>query len=264
MTIRYPGMKPNLTAAEINRWNETADQALNGDIIAPKGDSLSSQGTWVWIKNTTGGTVSRFQTLALGSEVFTLDLDGSVDLIFTAVSADPDEQPCVLIDTIGDGELGRAIIHGLAYAITESGTGNFAEPAATNKLSPSSSGSIQLLTAATGAETLCAVLLGVGTEGGDTHYLYTLTSPMSGGSGTAEIRDMLDGSQVSASESVRDTLGQFDGLPTGARGICIAQGGDYFAIGPYVTGVRWNDPNLEYSKDGGSSHTNIDTAEDCS
>lgn len=260
MTFRYTGLKPNLTAGEINRWNDAANASLNGYALGEGRDTVSPQSTWVLIKNTTGVTVSRFQTLSLGTEVFPLETDGSVDLIFEAVTADPGEQACILLDTIGDDEIGRAVIHGLAYALVEGGTGSYAEPAATNKLTPASSGSIKLLTAAGGAEKLCAVLLGVSSEGSST-YLFTLDSAMPGA--TATIRDMADTADVATGQSVVSTLSFFDDLPSGARGICVEQDGTYYAIGPYVTSVRYNDPNLEQTKDGGTTYTNIDTAEDC-
>ncbi|QDV23425.1 hypothetical protein [Aureliella helgolandensis] len=98
---------------------------------------------------------------------------------------------------------------------------------------------------------------------GDNHYLYTLTAAMSSGSGTATIRNMADDEEIETGAIVVDTLGMFDGLAIGQRGICIKSGEAYYSIGPYVTRVRWADPDLEYTKDG-TNWTNIDTAEDCS
>lgn len=109
--------------------------------------------------------MSRFETMALGSPIFSLELDGSVDPIFSADTSDPDEQPLVLIDEIGDGELGRGIIDGLAYAIVETGSGAYAKPTTGGKLEPTDAGGIKLLTSPGGSDTLCAVLLGVGSAG---------------------------------------------------------------------------------------------------
>lgn len=97
----------------------------------------------------------------------------------------------------------------------------------------------------------------------DKHYLFTLTGAISSGSGTATIRNMADDEEIATSQTVVDTLGFFDGLASGRRGICVRQAGVYYAIGPYVTDIRWDDPDLESSKDGGSNWDNIDTAEDC-
>jgi hypothetical protein len=99
--------------------------------------------------------------------------------------------------------------------------------------------------------------------GGDRHYLFTLTGAMSSGTGTATIRNMADDTEIETGATIEDTLSFFDGLASGRRGICIKQDGAYYAIGPYVTDVQWDDPDLEYSKDGGTNWTNIDTAEDC-
>lgn len=99
--------------------------------------------------------------------------------------------------------------------------------------------------------------------GGVNLFLYTLTSAMSAGSGTATIRNMADDTQIATSQTVVDTLGFFNGLAIGQRGICVNSGGTYYAIGPYVTKVRWDDPDLEYTKDNDTTWVNIDTAEDC-
>ena len=95
-------------------------------------------------------------------------------------------------------------------------------------------------------------------------YLYTLTAAMGSGSGTATIRTLADDTEIATSQTVVDTLGLFNGLAVGQRGICVKSGGDYYAIGPYVTKVRWDDPDLEYTKDNDTTWVNIDTAEDCS
>lgn len=102
-----------------------------------------------------------------------------------------------------------------------------------------------------------------GVGGGDKHYLYTLTGgSMSGSSQTATIRNMADDTEIDTSQPVVNTLSQFTGLANGARGVCIRQGGTYYAIGPYVVDVRWDSPDLEQTKDG-TTYTNIDTAETC-
>lgn len=101
-----------------------------------------------------------------------------------------------------------------------------------------------------------------GGSGGDKHFLFTLTGTMSGGSGAATIRNMADDTEIETGASVIGPLGHFDGLTSGYRGICIKQGGEYYAIGPYVVNVRWVDPVLEQTKDG-TNYTTIDTAVNC-
>jgi len=73
---------------------------------------------------------------------------------------------------------------------------------------------------------------------------------------------MEDDAEIETS-SVRDPLGHFNGLTSGYRGICAKQGGNYYALGPYVTAVRWDDPDLEFSRDNATTWINVDTAEDC-
>lgn len=94
-------------------------------------------------------------------------------------------------------------------------------------------------------------------------YLFTLTGTISSGAGTATIRNLPDTTEIATGVSLKDPLGHFDGLTSGYRGFCVKQGGIYYAIGPYVVNVRWDDPNLEQTRDG-TTYTNIDTAEDCS
>ena len=99
--------------------------------------------------------------------------------------------------------------------------------------------------------------------GGDNHYLFTLTGTISAGAGTATIRNLPDTTEIATGVSLKDPLGHFAGLTSGYRGFCVKQGGIYYAIGPYVVNVRWDDPDLEQTRDG-TTYTNIDTAEDCS
>lgn len=99
--------------------------------------------------------------------------------------------------------------------------------------------------------------------GGDNHFLFTLTGTIASGSGLATIRELADDADVETGVSLRDPLGHFDGLTSGHRGYCFLSNGEYYALGPYVTRVRWDDPDLEYSRDNATTWTNIDTAEDC-
>ncbi len=94
-------------------------------------------------------------------------------------------------------------------------------------------------------------------------YLFTLTGTISAGAGTATIRNLPDTTEIATGVSLKDPLGHFAGLTSGYRGFCVKQGGIYYAIGPYVVNVRWDDPDLEQTRDG-TTYTNIDTAEDCS
>lgn len=100
--------------------------------------------------------------------------------------------------------------------------------------------------------------------GGSTDlYLFTLTSTITSGTGVGTIRNMADDTEIATSQDVQDPLGHFDGLMSGYRGICAKQNGEYYALGPYVTKVRWDDPDLEYSRNNATTWINVDTAESC-
>ena len=95
-------------------------------------------------------------------------------------------------------------------------------------------------------------------------YLFTLTSTLTSGvAATADIRTIDDSELFTDDVPINDPLGHFEGLTSGYRGWCLAWEGEYYALGPYVTQVRWDDPDLEYSRDGSTTWINIDTAEDC-
>jgi len=105
-------------------------------------------------------------------------------------------------------------------------------------------------------------LVGVETAGSQL-YLFTLTGTIASGSGAATIRNLADDAEIATGASLKDPLGHFDGLTSGYRGFCVADGGFYYALGPYVTHVLWNSPDLEYSRDGNVTQLPVDTAEPC-
>jgi hypothetical protein len=253
-------------------WNDIAD-AINGGVSAgpPAFGSLFSAS--VLVRNDTGSDRNQFDCLSLGEPLFELESDGSADLIFAGEVADADKPAAILTEPIAhnasDKRFGRALIYGLAYAWVGQATATTvtrATPDATNhRLDPSDDGNIVLLAAPSTTETkLLPVLLGAAGGGGDKHYLYTLTAAMTSGSGTATIRNLADDTEIETGATILGPRGLFDGLAIGRGGPCVKQGGAYYALGPYVTKVRWDDPDLEYSKDDGTNWTNIDTAEDCS
>jgi hypothetical protein len=268
MTRRYRGDRKRPTAAEINAWNAQADRhrrAPGHRDGFPTAAAYDPSSRVVFVENTSGSNRDRFEVMSVSGLKWDIATDGSNDVVFEADTADADECPLVLIEPIANGKIGRAVIDGVALALVGGGTGSYATPdAANHRLVPDDSGTIKLLIPPHAADVkLLPVVLGVG--GASTgHYLYTLTAAMSSGTGTATIRNMADDTEIETGASVVDTLSFFDGLAIGRRGICIKSGSTYYAIAPYVTDVQWDDPDLEYSKDGGSNWTNIDTAEDCS
>lgn len=161
---------------------------------------------------------------------------------------------------------GWAVMEPVVHALQASSLGLLAECGPVEdewKLGSAGTGFIKLATDADSHADGIIVRSAGGGGSSDEHFLYTLTSTMTGGSGTATIRNMADTSEIATGQTVLDKLGHFEGLTSGKRGVCIKQAGAYYAITPYLTGVRWNTPNLERSHNGGSTWDNIDTAEPC-
>lgn len=131
------------TASEINRWNEASRK--NGSLQEQK-NQKQQQSLWVWVKNNTGSAVARGDTLSLGEPLAVDGLDvGNVDLIFAATDADADSDPVILLEGIDSGDLGKGVIHGMALAKVEGGSGSRATPNTSNKLEPGDSGPIKIL-----------------------------------------------------------------------------------------------------------------------
>ena len=243
MVWRYPGQRAGLSANELNRTNAAVERVERSrlglaELTAPE----DQQSHWVWIRNDSGADRERFDCMSLGDPIFEMLDDGTVDLLFEGLTAAADKTPAILLEPIADGEMGKAVIHGLALARV--GSGSTSERTAT----PDSE--VKLL----------PVLLGSGSV--LAHYLFTLTGTISSGSGAATIRNLADDSDI-ATATVKDPLGHFDGLTSGYRGYCFAAGGNYYAIGPYVIDVRYVlDTALEQSRKPGT-YTNIETPEEC-
>jgi hypothetical protein len=67
-------------------------------------------------------------------------------------------------------------------------------------------------------------------------FLFTMLANMGVSDGTAEIRTMDDAVQISASETLVNTLGDFDHLTTSARGVCVRVDNVYYAVHPEEPG----------------------------
>lgn len=266
-SVRFRGDGKNLRASEINRWNAIANQHARGELRSPTPPRLNAydpNSRVALVKNTTGADRAAFDTMAIEGLLWDLEADGTADIIFELAAAAADKQPAILIEPIAAGEFGRAVVDGLAIAKVKGGTGSQATiDAAGHRLEPAESGAIVLLqTPHATEERLLPVVLHAGRPA-ETHFLFTLTEAISSGSGSATIRDITDSEEIETGATLYDPLGHFDGLTSGYRGFCFASGAAYYALGPYVTKVRWEDPVLEYSRDGASTWLNIDTAEDC-
>lgn len=245
-------------------WNALAKR-YNGGSLGRSGTGQRAN-TRIIGKNISGTDRSRYECMQVSGVSTDLNAAGEVDLVFELDDGDSDGPTAILVDPIEDDQFGEIILDGLAIAKVDSGTATheYAVASSDGDLTPQEEASdIRLLGSPNAsATTYLPVLLGVG-SGGDTHFLYTLTAAFSSGTGTATIKNLADDTTIATSQTVIDTLGHYDGLAIGRRGVCVKSGSTYYAITPFVTEVRWNDPDLEYSKDGGSNYTNIDTTEDC-
>lgn len=146
--FRFPGEKPKLSAAELNRQNEAADRsAFSRRGLTEHQLDDDQQSHWVWIRNDSGADRQRFECMALGQPLFDLLPDGTVDLIFSADTADADETPVILLEPIADGAFGKGVIHGLAIALVGPGepTDSFGDPDPDNHWIEPGAGSIKLL-----------------------------------------------------------------------------------------------------------------------
>lgn len=245
-------------------WNALAE-TYNGGSFGRNGTGQRSRVRIVG-KNTSGTDRSRFECMKVEGVTTDLTADGQVDLVFELKAGTSDGPTAILVDPIEDDQFGQIILDGLAIAKVDSGTASYEYAVASSNgdLTPQEDPSdIRLLSSPDpGATTYLPVLLGVGTGGGDSFFLYTLTSTMGASTGTATIRNLADTEQIATGVSLSNTLGHFTGLASGRRGLCVKDGSTYRAVSPYLVDVRWDDPDLEQSKDG-TNYTNIDTTEEC-
>jgi len=132
-------------------WNALAD-AYNfgtfGTSGPPGNGSLHSAGI-VTVKNISGSDRSRFDCMSLGDTVFDIGDDAEEDVLFDVHTADENKTPAILLDSIANGQTGKACIFG--FCLAKVGTADsvndlWAIPDATNhRLEPSGGGSIYLL-----------------------------------------------------------------------------------------------------------------------
>lgn len=263
----HRGKRQRIRADEVNRWNRMVQlqqtNALKQSLPTPQNYDRSSR--VIVVKNTSGTDRQIYEVGKLGPLLWDLETDGTSGVCWEIATATTTDTPVILLEPIADGGFGRAIVDGLALALVSGGTGDFAEvDVANNRLKPAVSGSIKLLQSPhASALRLLPVILGAGGIGGNAHYLFTLTGTISSGIGTATIRNLDDSADIATGVSLKDPLGHFDGLTSGYRGFCFSAGGIYYALGPYVTKVRWDDPDLEYSRGYAAAWLPIDTAEAC-
>ncbi len=219
-----------LNAQKIAQWNEAAKRLTRQSLVE---NSIPDdpQSHWVWVRNDSGSARERYDCMALSDPIFSLDLDGSVDLMFKAIASAADKTPVILLEPIDNGAMGKGIIHGLALAKVGSGstTATQATPG-TNKLTPGT-GSIKLLGAPSASvDTLLPVLLG--SAGGGSLFKATMKEAWTSGIAECDIYS-IDGTtftDTGIDADVYDGLSIFASLTTGNSLYALLQAGKYYAV----------------------------------
>ena len=251
-------------------WNAVLDAGRKGLGSQPGGQAtaggISPQTCTLKVINKTGAGRNRYEAIALGEPRWELrSKDSLPEIVIEAEAADPAKPLGVLQVPLREDGVGLAAVSGpsiLKFDTIAGSPEGYGRAKSNHLFETAESGPIRIIKAVSAGYGLG--IIGSASAVPTGHYLFTLTGAMSAGTGAATIRNMADTDEIETGATVVDTLGLFDGLASGKRGICIKEESAYYAIGPYVTRVRWDDPDLEFTKDGGDSWENIDTAEDCS
>lgn len=240
---RYPGQKVNLAAAEVNRWNVTANAYYLSRLGLEEGKLPDDPyAWWVWVRNDSGLDRERFDCMSLGEPLYEMKEDGTVDLLFEGFTADPDpdKTAVILLEPIAADAYGKGVIHGLALAWVGPGTGLWAQPNPEEHNLTPGAGNIKLL--ATPSETevkLLPVLLGGG--GLETKF-FTLLEDMPSGHDVfawAVLEDW-EGNELQVAKlynwsSFGLNLGIIDGAQAGYWGTAEFQQGKWrFEQGPCI------------------------------
>jgi hypothetical protein len=162
VTKRKAGEPLNIPAKE---WNAIAD-VVNFGVSQNRVAGFLPQSITVLVRNDAGEDLDRFDCASLAEPLFTLESNGSVDLIFSLVKADPAKQAAILTEPIAhdatNKRFGRVWIHGLAYAFVGPGATSltYGLPTPTNNRLTPGGGDIRLLAAPSATvEKLLPVLL---------------------------------------------------------------------------------------------------------
>jgi hypothetical protein len=219
-------------------WNAIAD-AVNFGVSQSRGGGQLAQSITVLVRNDAGEDLDRYDCASLGDPMFTLESDGSVDLMFALVKADPAKPPAILTEPIAhdatNKRYGRVWIHGLAYAFVGPGatTSLFGLPTATDNILTPGSGNVRLLGAPSASETLLLpVLLGASGNAAN-KFACRLMAAWSARVVSCEIYK-LDGATVIYEETadVYDPLSVFAALDVDDWQYCTLQDGKYYAADP--------------------------------
>lgn len=275
MTFRLRGDSRRIKAEEINRWNKLADQHARGElrkIPVPQLRSYDPSSRIALVKNTSGSDRAAFESMAIDGLEWELDTAGTSDIVFKLITADPAKAPAVLLDPIANGDIGRAVLDGLAIALVGGGSGLIGTPDATNhRIKPDSSGSIKLLAAPHASSVrLLPVVLNAGAAGGAGKIFLTPGGGIAARSGTTvssatcTVYKFVGGTLTT--DSTTETV--YNPWPVAIPaafymiGIKELSTNEWVAMSPGIIDVRWSDPNLEQTLDK-ATYATIDTLVEC-
>lgn len=227
---RHRGEKSRLAASEINLWNQSAVDLQSLRKVLTTSEREQEELAWtVPVRNDTANQLAIGSTMALGAVIMPLNTDDTVDLVFAINDvASHDDIPCVLIEPIRPGFVGRAVVAGVAKALVD-GTSfvaqRFARPMVGNLLEPSAEGSIRLLDSPAAGVSMVPVVLGTSSPGGEVNlFRFQLTSDLAAtalSTATALFANATTGTVINS--------GSFRAF-TDAEGMAIEAGGNIFIV----------------------------------
>lgn len=169
MRFRAPGANRRPSRRELNELSAMlGKQSAVGGVFDP---STPQNSRLVAIRNDTGAAVRRFETLSLGDLLWTLEDDGTSDVIFEGLKADPTKPTIVMSEDVDVGQIGYGLIEGLAVAWVAAGSGSRCTPATTsNIMLPDESGRYAMIGTPSATDPkLVAVILE--NDASNAHYL---------------------------------------------------------------------------------------------
>lgn len=198
----------------------------------------------IWIQNDSGAARDLGEVLGVGAPLFSMSTQGTEDLIFsgitfnTAAQNNQWRQPCVLLEPIPSGEVGRACIAGVCLAWVEKGANTSIRTARIDTglslYTLTTGGPIRLLgDVSVSAKTLLPVLL----SAAPVRFRYQLKETVDANTAAWSAINRIDGSvQESPFAFVHFNFSALTGFQPGYQGECVFENGRFWHVyGPAST-----------------------------
>lgn len=254
------------TAFEHNAMLDAGRAILAGKTGLSPGSQglLSPQSCTLRVINKTGAARERYECVSLGDPSWDLDEKHNIrNIVIEADAADPDKPIAILQEPLNTDRVGLAVVSGpsLLRFDTFAAVKNFAIAKTNHKLDVSDSGPIRVIKAVSNSYGIG--VLGAGGGGGSSNLVQTTGTIAQNASGTCTIYRIISGTPTSQSDTISVLNPWPFTIPSGMRILANQDTyGDWYAVHPGITNVRWIDPDLEQTLDG-TTYTNIDTAVTC-